>query len=70
MNAPFRHPGQSRDPLGKCHAGSAARAERIYWAPVFAGVTIDVVSDRETATASTENVSEKTKEEVHETPVE
>jgi hypothetical protein len=34
-----RHPGESPDPLNKRHAGGTDRAEGIYWAPAFAGVT-------------------------------
>jgi hypothetical protein len=35
----IRHPGESRDPLNKGNLASAARVERIYWVPAFAGMT-------------------------------
>src|SRR5262245_26199091 len=31
--------GESRDPLNKYNLGCAARLERIYWVPAFAGMT-------------------------------
>jgi hypothetical protein len=46
MQTLSRHPGERRDPLNKRLAGSADRAEEIYWAPAFAGVTVGVERDR------------------------
>jgi len=35
-----RHPGESREPLNKCNAGSAALWIEFYRPPALAGVTV------------------------------
>jgi hypothetical protein len=37
---PYRHPGESRDPLNSINAGSAAQIALIQWVPAFAGMTV------------------------------